>query len=116
MSFPSRERSTLLAAGLAAVLASTCCLGPLVLLTLGIGGAWIAHLTALEPYRPVFIAVAAVALIASYRRIFRPASACEPGELCAIPQVRRAYQALFTAVAVLLLVAIGYPFLVPYFY
>ena len=40
---------------LAGIGASACCVGPLLLLSLGVGGAWIGHLTALEPYRPVFI-------------------------------------------------------------
>ncbi len=42
--------------GLAAIVASTCCLGPLVLVALGLSGAWIGNLTLLEPYRPFFIA------------------------------------------------------------
>lgn len=46
---------TLIAGALAAVGASVCCVAPLVLLALGIGGAWISNLTALEPLRPVFI-------------------------------------------------------------
>ena len=44
-------RGSLVAGVLAAIGASVCCVGPLVLLTLGIGGAWIANLTALEPTR-----------------------------------------------------------------
>lgn len=72
-------RGALVFCGLAAILVSTCCLGPLVLIMVGISGAWIANLTALEPYRPIFIGVAAVALFFSYRRIFRPAVACRGG-------------------------------------
>ena len=83
---------------------------------LGISGAWIANLTALEPYRPIFIGVAAVALFFSYRPIFRPAVACRPGELCAIQEVRATYKALFGLVVVLLLIAVGYPYLAPLFY
>lgn|SRR5258708_8413736 len=109
-------RGTLFVGGLAAILASTCCLGPLVLLMLGISGAWIANLTALEPYRPIFIGVALVALILSYRRIFHPAVACQPGEVCAVPRVRTAYKALFGLVVVLLLIAISYPFFAPLLY
>jgi hypothetical protein len=41
---------------LAGIGASACCVGPFLLLSLGIGGAWIGHLTTLEPYRPIFIA------------------------------------------------------------
>ena len=55
MAEPSNGRGALAAGGLAAILASTCCLGPLVLITLGFSGAWIGNLTALEPYRPIFI-------------------------------------------------------------
>ena len=38
-------RGALFAGGLAAFLASTCCLGPLVLVALGFSGAWIGNLT-----------------------------------------------------------------------
>jgi len=109
-------RGTLFVGGLAAVLASTCCLGPLVLLMLGISGAWIANLTLLEPYRPILIGVAVVALVLSYRHVFRPAVACQPGEVCAVPGVRTTYKVLFGLVVVLLLIAVSYPFLAPLFY
>ena len=67
-------RGALVGGGLAAILASACCLGPLVLVTLGFSGAWIGNLTALEPYRPLFIGVALVAMGFAWRRIYRPAS------------------------------------------
>lgn len=51
MSEPQNGRGALFAGGLAAILASTCCLGPLVLVALGFSGAWIGNLTVLEPYR-----------------------------------------------------------------
>ena len=56
-----------LAAGgvVGAFLASACCIGPLVLLTLGISGAWIGNLTALEPYKPIF-AVFALGFIVTF--------------------------------------------------
>ncbi|MGE0040790.1 MAG: mercuric ion transporter MerT [Vicinamibacterales bacterium] len=109
-------RTALYAGGLAALLASTCCLGPLVLLLLGFSGAWIGNLTALEPYRPVFIVIAIVALAFAYRQIFRPAVACAPGEVCAVPQVRTTYKALFGLVATLVLVALAFPFVAPLLY
>lgn len=89
---PKTSRSALAAGGLAAILASTCCLGPLVLVALGFSGAWIGNLTVLEPYRPIFIGAALVALFFAWRHIFRPAHACQPGEVCAIPQVRTTYK------------------------
>jgi len=113
---PTAGRTALYAGGLAAILASTCCLGPLVLLMLGFSGAWIGNLTALEPYRPYFVVIAMVALFFAYRQIFRPAVACKPGEVCAVPQVRTTYKALFGLVAILILIAVSFPFVAPLFY
>lgn len=46
----------------AAVAASACCTIPLALVSLGIGGAWITWLTALAPYRWIFVTLALGAL------------------------------------------------------
>jgi len=113
---PPSGRGALFAGGLAAILASTCCLGPLVLITLGFSGAWIASLTALEPYRPLFIGAALIALFFAWKRIWRPASACKPGEVCAVPQVRRAHKLLFGGVLILVLIALAFPYAAPWFY
>src|SRR3546814_4499833 len=50
-----RTRTGWAAAGsiLGAIAASSCCILPLVLFSLGAGGAWIANLTALAPYQPI---------------------------------------------------------------
>lgn len=112
----STGRGALYAGGLAALLASTCCLGPLVLLTLGFSGAWIGNLSALEPFRPLFVGVAVVALFFTRKQIFRPAEACKPGDVCAVPQVRVIYKVLFWIAATLVVVALGYPFVLPLFY
>jgi mercuric ion transport protein len=47
--YTATKNRSLIAASLAAVGASICCVGPFVLLMLGVGGAWIGNLTALEP-------------------------------------------------------------------
>jgi len=110
------SRLALAAGGLAAALASSCCLGPLVLVMLGFSGAWIGNLTALEPYRPVFIGVAVIALYFAWRRIYPPVPKCAPGEVCALPAVRRLYRLLFWLVVALVMIAIGFPYVVPFFY
>ena len=102
--------------GLAAILASTCCLGPLVLVALGLSGAWIGNLTRLEPYRPFFIAAALVALFFAERRIFRPTESCEPGQICAVPRTRGIYKTLFVVVSVLVVIALVYPYAAKLFY
>ena len=109
-------RGVLAVGGIAAILASTCCLGPLVLVALGFSGAWIGNLTVLEPYRPVFIGAALVALFFAWRSIFRPAQACTPEQVCAIPQVRATYKVIFWVVAALVLVALVFPYVLRFFY
>jgi len=112
----SSGRGALLIGGLSATLASTCCLGPLVLITLGVSGAWISNLTLLEPYQPLFIGAAVVALFFAYRRIWRPATDCAPGQVCALPSVNRSYRVLFWIVVALVVVALGFPLIAPWFY
>ncbi|WP_081577660.1 mercuric ion transporter MerT [Acidithiobacillus thiooxidans] len=116
MSEPKTVRGALFAGGLAAMLASTCCLGPLILVTLGISGAWIGNLAALEPYRPFFIAAALVALFFAWRRIYRPVHAYTQGAVCSMPQVRRTYKPVFWIVVALILVAIAFPYVLRLFY
>jgi mercuric ion transport protein len=109
-------RGSLLAGGVAALLASACCLGPLVLVVLGFSGAWIGNLTALEPYRPWFLAAALVAMVFAWRQLYRPARACEPGDVCAAPRVHGAYKAAFWFVALLIAIAAVFPYVLPLFY
>jgi mercuric ion transport protein len=113
---PASARGPLLAGGVTALLASACCLGPLLLLMLGFSGAWIGNLTVLEPYRPLFIAAALVAMFFAWRRIHRPAQACKPGEVCAAAEARTSYRIAFWVVAALVLVALGFPYVLPLFY
>ncbi len=112
------SKATLAGGLLAAIVASLCCLGPLVLVTIGVSGAWISNLTLLEPYRPVSIGIALLFLALAWRRIYRaPAAAqCEPGTVCALPQTNRVYRAIFWVVSALVLLALGFPYLAPLFY
>lgn len=111
-----RGRLALLGAGLAAILASTCCVGPLLLLLLGFSGAWIGNLTLLEPLRPWFIGIAVVSLVFAWRRIWRPLAQCAPGEVCALPVIRNSYRWVFALVVMLVLVALVFPSIAPWFY
>ncbi|MCK7545628.1 mercuric ion transporter MerT [Marinobacter bryozoorum] len=116
MSNSKSGRGPLATGGIAGLLASACCLGPLVLVALGVSGAWLGNLTALEPYRPIFIGVALVAMFFAWRRIFRPVEQCQPGEVCTVPRVRTAYKVIFWAVTALILVALLFPYALPLFY
>ena len=110
------ERAVLAAGGVAALLAGACCVVPFVLVSVGIGGAWLASLAALEPYRAVFIGIALAALGFAWKRVYRPAVECGPGEVCAVPRVRRGYKAGFWLVAALLLVMFGFPYFARFLY
>jgi mercuric ion transport protein len=109
-------KGALATGGIAALLASTCCLGPLILVTLGFSGAWIGNLSVLEPYRPVFLSAALIALFFAYRSIFRPADTCKPEAICALPEIKATYKLIFWVVVVLVLVALLFPYLAPLFY
>lgn len=109
-------KGTLIASALAALGASVCCVGPLVLLSLGISGAWIGHLTAMEPYRPYFIALTLAFLGLAFRRLYLIPAACEPGTSCFDPRTRRRQRLVFWIVAVLLLALLAVPAVVPLFF
>ena len=106
----------LVTGGVAAFLASACCLGPLVLLLLGFSGAWISNLALLEPYRPFFIGIALLALCLTGQRLYRSAKVCTPGEVCALPRVRILYKVTFWVVVTLVLISLAFPYVLPLFY
>ena len=56
---------------LGAIAASSCCILPLALFSLGISGAWIGNLTALAPYQPYFIAATLACLGYGYWLVYR---------------------------------------------
>lgn len=106
----------LAAGGVAAILASTCCVGPLILVMLGFTGAWIGSLSVLEPYRSLFWGVSLVTLGLAAWRIFRPAQSCEADGTCSTPKSRRIQKIFFAAVAVLALTAFVFPYCARFFY
>jgi mercuric ion transport protein len=98
---------------LAAIIGSLCCVAPLVLLTLGISGAWISQLTALEPYRPIFIGITLVFIGLAFRQLYIVPARCAPGEACANPELRRRQRQVFWAVVVGLAALIAFPWYAP---
>ncbi|MBS0342897.1 MAG: mercury transporter MerT [Proteobacteria bacterium] len=105
------------AAGAAAAIgASACCAGPLLLVMLGIGGAWGSRLVALERFQPLFIAAALAFFAAAFHRLYRRPEACAPDEACAAPQVVQRQRLLFWVIAVLAAALMAFPWYAPLFY
>ncbi|HET6378515.1 MAG TPA: mercuric transporter MerT family protein [Methylocella sp.] len=109
-------KSSLIAGTAAAFGASLCCVAPLVLLTLGIGGTWISSLTALEPYRPLFVGLTLLFLGLAFRGLYLAPQACTPGSYCADPRIMRRQRLTFWMVAVPLLGLLAMPWAAPFFY
>jgi mercuric ion transport protein len=106
----------LLAGILAALGASICCVGPLVLLALGVSGAWISSLTALEPYRPILIGLALLFLAFAFYRLYFASRNSTPGSSCANPHTLKRHRLAFWIVAVLVFSLIAVPWVAPLFY
>ena len=112
----SQRGTTLMAAGglLGALAASSCCILPVVLFSLGIGGAWIGNFTQLAPYQPYFLAATAVFIGTGYWLVHRASRrACVEGEACARPLPNRLVKIVLIVATVLVVTAVGFDFLAP---
>lgn len=98
-----------------ALAASSCCILPLVLFSLGISGAWIANLTALAPYKPYFAAATIALLGYGYYLVYvKPRPACADGS-CARPLPNRLVKASLWTATVLVMAALAFDSLAPFF-
>jgi mercuric ion transport protein len=107
---------SVLAGAAAAIGASACCAGPLLLVVLGVGGAWGSRLVALEVYQPWFIAAALLFFGYAFFKLYRAPEACAPDEACAIPAVRRRQRVIFWVVSALAAALMALPLYAPLFY
>src|SRR5713101_460542 len=111
-----RRRQRLMAAGgvLGAFAASSCCILPLVLFSLGVSGAWIGNFTQLAPYQPYFIAATIGFLGYGYWLVYQSSKlACADGEVCARPLPNRLVKAGLILATILVVAALGFDFLTP---
>jgi mercuric ion transport protein len=95
---------------LAALAAASCCVAPFALFLLGISGAWISNLTALEPYQPIFAAIAFGFLGYGFYLVYRkPRVACAEGSYCAEPASKRTAKIGLWSAVILVIIALGFP-------
>ena len=113
----ARKSGSLAVAGIAGVLASACCIGPLVLAAIGLGTIAAGIVAVFEPLRPVFILIAVTALAFAGWRIYRrPVAACEPGIVFAAPRTDRTYRIMFWVIVLIVLALITFPYYIALFY
>lgn len=110
-----QRRATLLSIGgiLAALGAASCCVIPFALFLVGVSGAWIGNLTALEPYQPLFAAVS-IGFIGygAYLVYWKPKAACADGSYCARPGSGRVAKIGLWSASVLVVIAVGFPYVI----
>ncbi len=100
-----------------ALIASSCCVVPLLLVTLGISGVWIGNLTALEPYKPYFLGITVLLLGFGFWYVyFKPKKDCEDGSYCARPSSARITKSALWIATVLILLSATVDFWAPLFY
>ncbi len=98
-----------------ALAASSCCILPVVLFSLGISGAWIANFTRLAPYQPIFIAAAIVFVGGGYWLVYRSSrQACSGDQACARPLSSRFVMITLAIATIIVIAAFGFDILAPY--
>lgn len=100
-----------------AVLASSCCIVPLVLVTLGVSGAWIGSLTALEPYNLYFVVVTLAFLAGGFWHVyFRQKPDCADDSYCARPESSLITKSALWGATILVVLAMTLQWWAPLFY
>lgn len=111
-----RSQQRLAAAGglLGGLAASSCCILPLTLFSLGVSGAWIGYFTRLAPYQPWFIAATMACLGYGYWLVYRSSrGACTAGAACARPLPNRTVKLGLVLATILVAAALGLEFIAP---
>ena len=94
---------------------TSCCILPLVLVSLGVGGVWIAQLTALYAYKWYTFTFAAGFIAWGFWKVHRAEEGeCRDGTVCARPVNRRIMKASLWLATVVTAVAIVFPYVAPY--
>jgi mercuric ion transport protein len=110
----STTNRSLFFAIIAGIGASACCIGPLLLLSLGIGGAWVGNLTAMEPYSGYFTAVTLVILGIVFHKLYFTPQKCQQGAVCDNPKVLKNQRIIFGIVSIILIAMMSFPYYADY--
>lgn len=106
------ERMATAGSVVSGILASACCIGPLVLGLMGISGAAFAQ--RFEPFRPYLLVVTYVLLGGAFYITYRPEATCGPGEACEMPRANRAGKIMLWIAAIVVVLATAFPWYAQY--
>lgn len=109
-------KSALIVAVIATIIASLCCIGPLILLLLGIGSAWVSTLTQLAFLRPIGILLTLLFLGIAFWKLYITPWRCSVDKPCAKPKTLRWYRIAFWVIAVILMGILLFPLYAFLFY
>jgi mercuric ion transport protein len=110
------RRKRIAAAGgvFGAIAASSCCIVPLLMFSVGAGGVWIGNLAALAPYQPIFLAITFGFLGYGFYLVYRkPKPACDADTACSSPVSNRVVKGALWSATVLAGAALGFPWYAP---
>ncbi len=109
-------RPAIVGAVLGAIAASVCCVLPLLLVLLGISGAWISHLTALEPWRPWFSGATLICLGLAFWNLYGPASRCRTDGVCMDPRRLRRRRGWLWLATILIAALLLFPYYIAWLF
>ena len=99
---------------LGAIAASSCCVVPLVLFSLGVSGVWIGNLAALAPYQPIFVVITLGFLGYGYYLVYSmPKATRSDNQACARRGPRRTVKIALWVATVLVAAAVAFPYYAP---
>lgn len=104
------ENAPMLIGTASAIGASACCVLPFALASLGIGGAWLAQIRALERFFPIFVGITVIAFAYGFYRTHLKQAVCEGDSVCAGPNTQRRQKVIFWSAFAFAIFLIGFPF------
>jgi len=113
---PTTSKATLLGGLLAGIGASACCVGPFLLVSLGISGSWIGNLSAMGAYRPYLAVVTLIFMGLAFRKLYIVPQQCDIDSPCADPKYVRNQRRYFWIISVFILAIFTFPYYAEYFF
>ncbi|MBY0273316.1 MAG: mercury transporter MerT [Alphaproteobacteria bacterium] len=100
---------TLIGALGSSFLASLCCIGPWLILTVGIGGTWATYIGFFEPYRPYMIVFVMLLFGYSFYKLYMKPPPCGVGAACISPKVLFIQRGIFWIIVVISIALLAFP-------